>query len=215
MVAGEYENDNDRETMNRALTEMGASGKILYRKGGNVKLVERTARTGPRGCAHNEFETTRVQRMSIAFLGAAQTITIDANTGSQESSDNMADVAASVVADHWESILADLRRDLIQVYVELNYGLENADLTPILGVDLGEPADANATLDAFTKGDAIGLQVGENFARKKLRWPAPGPGEKPLGKGTPDVAPAEGVGGGPRSVPAPADGTKTNKEAAA
>jgi phage gp29-like protein len=133
----------------------------------------------------------------------------------------MADVADDVISSHWENILSDVRRDLIQVYVELNYGLENADLTPIMGVDLEEAADAAITLDAYAKGGAIGVPVGENFARKKLKWPAPGPDEKPLGVSAPEPAPVEAtpatgdaVGGGPRSVPEPADGTQTNKEAA-
>jgi phage gp29-like protein len=83
-------------------------------------------------------------------------------------------------------------------------------------VDLEEAADASAALDAYTKGDAIGLQVGENFARKKLKWPAPGPGEKPLGKSAAAEPLAEepAAGGGPRSIPAPGDGTRTNKDAA-
>jgi len=216
IVAAMYETEADRETMIRALSDMGASGRIAFRKGGDVKLIERAARTGPKGSSHNEFETTRVQRMSIAFLGAAQTVTIDQNTGSQSSSDNMAEVADEVVAAHWETFLTDVRRDLIQVFVELNYGLENADLTPIMSVDLEEPADANATLDAYTKADAIGLQVGEDMARKALKWPKLSPGEKPLGK--PMVEPAaseQGTGGGPRKMQAPGDGTQTNKEAAA
>jgi hypothetical protein len=214
IVAATYDNDADRETVNAAIKEMGAQGGIAYRKGGDVKLVERSARTGPMGSAHNEFETTRVQRMSIAFLGAAQTIKIDANTGSQQSSDNMAEVADDVVADHWEHFFADVRRDLIQVYVGLNYGLENVDLTPIFGVDFEEAAEAGTTLDAYTKGGAIGVPVGEGFARKKLKWPAPGPGEKPLGVPVADPAVAEtvAVGGGPKSLPAaPGDGTQTNK----
>jgi len=214
LVAAMYENDADRETMTSALGAMGAGGKIAYRKGGDVKLVERSARTGPKGSAHNEFESTRVQRMSIAFLGAAQTVTIDQNTGSQSSSDNMADVADEVVAAHWEDFLADVRRDLIQIYVELNYGLENADLTPVMGVDLEEPADAGVTLDAYAKGGQIGVPVGESFARKKLKWPAPGPDEKPLGTpaaAEPPVTEIPAAGGGPRSMPEPADGTQTNK----
>ena len=215
IVAASYDNDSDRETVHLAIKEMGANGGISYRKGGDVKLVEKSSRTGPKGSAHNEFETTRVQRMSIAFLGAAQTIAIDANTGSQQSSDNMAEVADDVVADCWEHFFADVRRDLVQIFVQLNYGLENADLTPILEVDLEPAADAGVTIDAYTKGDAIGLQVGEEYARKQLKWPAPGPGEKPLGKpaAEPAVSEAPALGGGPKSVPG--DGKQTNQEAAA
>jgi hypothetical protein len=203
IVAATYDNDADRETVNAAIKDMGSNGGLAYRKGGDVKIVERTGRQGPKGSAHNEFETTRVQRMSIAFLGAAQTITIDANTGSQESSTNMAEVADDVCADYWEHFFADVRRDLIQVYVGLNYGLENVDLTPIFGVDLEKAADAGVTIDAYTKGDAIGLRVGENFARKQLKWPEPGPGERPLGKPAVDQAAVDAgaVGGGPRALP--------------
>lgn len=216
-VAATYDSDADRETMNRALAEMGAGGKISYRKGGDLKIVERQARTGPKGSPHNEFETTRIQRCSIAFLGETQTVTVSADQGSQQSVDQMADVALDVVAAHWEDILADVRRDLVQIYVELNYGLENADLTPTLAVDLEEPAAAGETLDAYAKGGAIGIEIGEDYARKQLKWPKPGPGEKVLGTPAAEAAPAEtsAVGAGPRSVPAPADGTQTNKEAAA
>jgi hypothetical protein len=204
IVAATYDSDADRETMNKAIKEMGANGGLSYRKGGDVKLVEKSSRTGPKGSAHNEFETTRVQRMSIAFLGAAQTIQIDANTGSQESSGNMAEVADDVCADYWEHFFGDVRRDLVQVVVGLNYGLENVDLTPILGVDLEEAAEASTTLDAYTKGGAIGVPVGEDFARKKLKWPKPGPGEKPLGVPAADPAAADAgtVGSGPRALPA-------------
>ncbi len=204
VVAASYDTDADRETMNAAIS-MGSSGGITYRKGSDIKLVERAARTGPKGSSHNEFETTRVQRLSIAFLGAAQTITIDANTGSQQSSDNMADVADDVIADHWEHFFADVRRDLIQVYVGLNYGFENVDLTPALSVDLEEAADANETLDAYTKAEAIGLEIGEDAAYKRLKWAKPAPGEKVLkAKAAAPVDPAASVDAtpaGPRSVP--------------
>jgi phage gp29-like protein len=213
IIAASFDNDADREVMNETIKNMGSNGGVTYRKGGEVKLVEKQSRTGPKGSPHNEFETTRIQRMSIAFLGAAGTISADSNTGSENSSDNMTDVADSVVAEYWEAICADLRRDLYQVFVELNYGLENSDLTPIMGVDLEEAADASTTLDAYTKGGALGVPVGDKFARKKLKWPEPGPGEKPLVLQVPEPAPPEtasavGAGGGPRSVPAPSDGAK-------
>jgi phage gp29-like protein len=204
IVAATYDNDADRETVNAAIKTMGAQGGIAYRKGGDVKLVERSARTGPKGSAHNEFETTRVQRMSIAFLGAAQTITIDANTGSQQSSDNMAEVADDVVADYWEHFFADVRRDLVQIYVGLNYGLENVDLTPLLAVDLKKAADAGVTIDAYTKGAAIGLPVEKDAAYKTLKWARPAKGADVVGVTAADPATADaGTGGsGPRALPA-------------
>ena len=225
IVAATYDQDADREVMNNAIQNMGANGGLTYRKGGDVKIIEKAARTGPKGSAHNEFETTRAQRLSIAFLGATQTVTVDANTGSQNSSDNMADVRGEVLTAHWDDIIADVRRDLIQLYVELNYGIENADLTPIMTVDLEEAADAGTTLDAFTKADKLGLEVGETYARKRLKWPAPAPGEKvlkapapPAFGAAPGVAPAIPAAPGARPTrvaPEPGKPAEKKQEAAA
>lgn len=185
IVVATYDTNEDMDLLNSAFEEMGSSGRLALRKGATFDLKERQSARGNFGHPHHEFETTRTGRIAIALLGATQTVTVDPAAGSQQSAGVMSGVREDVLTSHWQTILSALRRDLAQVFVALNYGVENVNLTPSLVVDLDTAVDASTLLTAFAQAVALGIPVGKSFARKALKWPEPSKDEETLALAAP------------------------------
>lgn len=122
------------------------------------------------------------EQISKAVLG--QTMTAD--NGSSQAQANVHDeVRHDLAASDARAVTATLNRDLVRPFVDLNWGPRPA--YPRLVIEIPEPEDVKALIEATERMLGKGLRVRASEIRAKLGWSEPDEGDEVIG-GAPAAA---------------------------
>lgn len=147
------------------------------------------------------------QQMSKAILG--QTATTDAVTGGLGSGKEHREVQEDIQRADARMLSAILNRDLIQPWMQLNFG--PLKVYPRLKIERPEPEDIVALAKAAETGVRIGLKISARKTRERLGLDEPENDEDVLTAPLAAKIPPTGPGTAPGTVPVPPDrGIKRN-----
>jgi len=179
-----YGNAPDEAVMKDAAQRWGNGGKLVISNKSDAQMLQKGRGTV---VAHDVYEQRAKARISLAFLGEEQTVSIAPDAGSKASAGAHADVASDVVGEWWGVIVPIVQEQLFEVIALVNEGDERyaARLIP----DLGEEVDALAVLAQYQAASDLGLELSEEQVREETGMRAPGPGETPLKKAPAPVPP--------------------------
>lgn len=174
--------EDDITALEKALSSMGLDGYGVMPDGALVEILEAHGRGNGTG-EHERLAEWADRQVSKAVLG--QTMTADNGSSFSQAKVHQLVRRDILLADAL-ALAATLQRDLVRVYVDLNYGPR--DVYPRLRCVTEEPEDRELFVKALVQLVDRGLQVEQSVVLDKMGLPMPAPGAavlSPSGKGTP------------------------------
>lgn len=194
--------EDDVDALEKALASMGLDGYGVMPDGALVEILEAHGRGNGTG-EHERLAEWADRQVSKAILG--QTMTADNGASLSQAKVHQLVRRDILLADAL-ALAATLQRDLIRVYVDLNYGPPPTGMYPKLRCVTDEPEDRELFVKALVQLVDRGLQVEQSVVQDKMGLPAPAPGAAVL-------SPA-GKGAAPAADPTPGDQPQPNARAA-
>lgn len=177
-------NPDDIAVLRRAVAQLAADAAAVLPAGMRIEFQEIANAAGGADLFEKLAEWLDKQ-ISKAVLG--QTMTTD--DGSSQSQANVHnEVRKDILKSDAKQLAATVNRDLVRVFVDLNYGPQKAYPKAVLQVT--EPEDLKALADALAPFIDRGLQVGADEIREKFGLAAPEAGAAVLRPETGAFAPA-------------------------
>jgi len=174
---GKYQREDDRSVLEGAFAAFGSAGSLVVSEGTSVDLVQNAVSTTG-SLVHETYLEKSAQRISVAFLGSQQTVTVGTDQGSKASASVSQLVRRDVLFGLWQLISEVIRRDLFVPFVRMNLGEAAVEYTPQYLPQFDDAVDMAVTANALlTITRDLGLSVGETYARELLSVPAPAEGE--------------------------------------
>ncbi|MEM1344963.1 MAG: DUF935 domain-containing protein [Pseudomonadota bacterium] len=184
--------EGDIRALLRMVGSIGTDGAAVVPEHMNVEFAEVVSRAEG-GALFENLARWIDEQVSKAVLG--QTMTAD--SGSSRAQAEVHDqVRHDILVSDARQLTATLNRDLVQPFVDLNFGPQSS--YPRLELPVTDPEDVAALMDAVVKAASIGVRFRAAEIRAKLGMAAPDP----------DDPPEEIVGG----VPAPAPAVALNRQ---
>lgn len=189
----------DVETLFRAVANIGTDAAAVLPESMRIDFEQATSG----GTGDRIFENLARyidEQISKAVLG--QTMTAD--NGSSQSQANVHDeVRHDLAAADARAVTATINRDLVRPYVDLNFGARDA--YPRLVIEVPEPEDTKALIEATERMLAKGLKIRAAEVRAKLGWSDPDEGDEVIGGAPAAAAPSAGPPPVARNSAAPAE----------
>lgn len=174
---GKYAREDDRHVLEEAFAAFGSAGSLVVSDGTSVEM-QQTAVSTTGSLVHETYLEKSAQRISVAFLGSQQTVTVGTDQGSKASAGVSQLVRRDVLFALWQLISETIRRDLFVPFVRMNLGEQYVRYVPQYVPQFDDAVDMATTAAALlTITRDLGLQVGETYARELLSVPAPAEGE--------------------------------------
>lgn len=170
---GKYAQEKDREVLEGAFSSFGSAGSLVVSDGTSVELLQNAVSTTG-SLVHETYLEKSAQRISVAFLGSQQTVTVGTDQGSKASASVSALVRRDVLYALWQLVSEVIRRDLFIPFVRMNLGEKAVPFTPQYLPQFDDAVDMATTAAALlTISRDLGLEIGETYARELLSIPAP------------------------------------------
>ena len=167
--------DQDKKTLERAVRNMGRDVGAVIPDDMVIDVVS----GAQQGASIEHFQRLAEwadKQLVILILG--QSATTDGTPGRLGSDDAQQKVRQDILRSDARQIGATLQRDLVEPYVNLNYGAQQA--YPRLRFAVEEPEDIGVLVDSVAKLAPLGLSVRTQDLRERLRLPEPAPGDEVL-----------------------------------
>jgi phage gp29-like protein len=160
----------DKETLFRAVANIAGDCAAIIPESMMIEFVRIEGVT-----AHGDLYEKRVahldQQMSKAILG--QTATTDAIAGGHAVGQEHRQVQEDIERADAKSLSAILNRDLVRVWIDLEYGPQKA--YPKLKIGRADQRDVKLTVDSIGTLMPFGLRVEKSWANDMLGIPDPDP----------------------------------------
>lgn len=193
--------DDEKDALERAVQLIGLDGSGIMPSTTEIELLDAIGKGSGTG-EHERMAEWADRQISKAVLG--QTLTADQGASyAQGKVHNL--VRRDILLADALALQATLQRDLVQAYVDINYGVR--EVYPQIRCMTDEPEDRKAYVDALVPLIDRGMKVEASSLRDKFGLEEPAEGAEvlhPEGQ----AAPAEGPG-----APAQAPAAKTAKQA--
>jgi len=173
---------DDVETLFRAVANIGTDAAAVLPESMKIEFEDGTKGSGSDSLFEN-LARYLDEQTSKAVLG--QTMTSD-NGSSQAQANVHNEVRHDIAAADARGVSGALMRDLVKPYVDLNFVVQQD--YPELVIEISEPEDTTARMDATAKAMERGLRVPARELRGALGWSEPEDGEEVVGGAAP-VAP--------------------------
>lgn len=194
---GKYPNgasEEDKETLFRAVAYIAGDCAAIIPEGMNIDFVA-PGSVGASATLYRDRADWLDQQISKAVLG--QTATTDAVTGGLGSGKEHGDVRRDIETADARALAAILNRDLIRVWMQLEYGPLKA--YPRLKIQRVEPEDLTRLSQSLSLMVDRGLEVDQEEVRSKFGLRSPKAGAKLMAPARASAAQtgplAEGAGG--------------------
>ena len=167
--------DQDKSTLFRAVANIAGDMAAIIPESMMIEFIE-SGNVGAGHAMYKERADWLDQQVSKAVLG--QTATTDAVTGGLGSGKEHGDVRADIKQADARALAAVLNRDLIRVWMQLEFGPQTA--YPRLKIEEEEQEDLKAFADALGPMVDRGLEVDQDEIRSRFSLPEPKAGAKLL-----------------------------------
>ncbi len=167
--------DQDKSTLFRAVANIAGDMAAIIPESMMIEFIE-SGNVGAGHAMYKERADWLDQQVSKAVLG--QTATTDAVTGGLGSGKEHGDVRADIKKADARALAAVLNRDLIRVWMQLEFGPQTA--YPRLKIEEEEQEDLKALSDALGPMIDRGLEVEQDEIRSRFSLPEPKAGAKLL-----------------------------------
>lgn len=197
--------EDDRKSLEEAFESLGTGGRLITTDGAKVQSIPKNDGTS----RHLEFEVRRGQGITIVYLGATQTVTVEAGAGSKQTSGDHWKVRLEILRTIWGVVSEVIDRDLFYAWTVMNWGLEYGHLAPHLVPSFPKPLDVVQILTAIQKQKELGIPPSIDDAYEMIGQRKPGPNELVIGDdwrgtGVPEPVASERtpIKNGPQNDPA-------------
>jgi len=170
--------DKDIKTLIAAVSNLASDAGAVIPDSMRIEF-EKAANTAGAGEFFEKLATWWDKQISKAVLGQTMTADDGASLSQARVHD---DVRMDLLRADARALSSTLNRDLIRPFVDLNYG---PGRYPKLVIEVAEPEDTAALVDAVVKLVPLGLQVEQSVLRDKLGLPDPDEGAELLQAPTP------------------------------
>ena len=160
--------DEDKRTLFRAVANIAGDCAAIIPDSMMIQFIE-SANVGAGHAMYKERVEFLDMQVSKAVLG--QTATTDAVTGGLGSGKEHGDVRGDIKAADAKTLAAVLNRDLIRVWVQLEFGPQS--VYPRLRIEDPEQEDLKALADAIGPLIDRGLEVDMSDMRERFGLPEP------------------------------------------
>lgn len=167
--------DQDKQTLFRAVANIAGDMAAIIPESMMIEFIE-SGNVGAGHAMYKERADWLDQQVSKAVLG--QTATTDAVTGGLGSGKEHGDVRADIKKADARALAAVLNRDLIRVWVQLEFGPQPA--YPRLKIEEEDEEDLKALADALGPMIDRGLEVEQGEILSRFGLPEPKAGAKLL-----------------------------------
>ena len=165
----------DKATLFRAVANIAGDCAAIIPDSMMIEFIE----SGNVGAGHSMYkERVEFLDMQISKAVLGQTATTDAVTGGLGSGKEHGDVRADIKSADAKTLAAVLNRDLIRVWVQLEFGPQTA--YPRLRIEDPEQEDLKALSDAIGPLIDRGMEVDMSDMRERFGLPEPKVGAKML-----------------------------------
>ncbi len=175
----------DKATLFRAVANIAGDCAAIIPDSMMIEFIE----SGNVGAGHSMYkERVEFLDMQVSKAVLGQTATTDAVTGGLGSGKEHGDVRADIKSADAKTLAAVLNRDLIRVWVQLEFGPQTA--YPRLRIEDPEQEDLKALSDAIGPLIDRGMEVDMSDMRERFGLPEPKAGAKmlhPQRAGAPDM----------------------------
>jgi phage gp29-like protein len=172
---GKYATEAGHQSLNAAMADFGAAGMLIVDESSSVDWGMNSFKE----LIHETYLEKSAERISIAFLGATQTVSIAQDAGSKASAGEHQDIRRDILFSIAELIGEAVRRDLFAAFLWHNRELFGAGIekfAPRLRAQFDEPIDLKTTAEAWAILSEM-LPIPESYARELTGIPAPNKGE--------------------------------------
>lgn len=176
--------EDDIEALEKAVAAIGLDGSGVKPTTTTIEMLDAIGRGNGTG-EHERMAEWADRQVSKAVLG--QTMTADSGSSLSQAKVHQLVRRDILLADAL-ALTATLQRDLLQVYVDVNYGPQEA--YPRLRCVTDEPEDRKAFVEALGPMVDRGLRVEQSVVRDKLGLPEPAEDAEVLTPATKGQAPA-------------------------
>lgn len=209
---GKYATPAAHDALIETMKEFGSAGMLLIDSGSTVEWGSTSISTGGQ-LVHETYLEKSAERISIALLGATQTVSIAANAGSKQSADTHQGIRRDILYSILELITESKRRDLWTPFIRMNLGDAYVPFVPICVPEFDEAVDLLTTANAWdVLINKVGLKIGSSYAYQLLGIEEPEPDDVLLTGAPPPPAAASPFGGlfgggapAPPALPAASD----------
>ena len=167
--------DQDKQTLFRAVANIAGDMAAIIPESMMIEFIE-SGNVGAGHAMYKERADWLDQQISKAVLG--QTATTDAVTGGLGSGKEHGDVRSDIKRADARALAAVLNRDLIQVWVQLEFGPQKA--YPRLKIEEEDEEDLKALAEALGPMIDRGLEVGQDEILSRFGLPQAKAGTKLL-----------------------------------
>lgn len=167
--------ETDKATLFRAVSNIAGDCAAIIPESMNIEFIE----SGNVGASHQLYKERADwidQQISKAVLG--QTATTDAVVGGLGSGKEHGDVRKDIETADARALAAILNRDLVRVWVQLEYGPRK--VYPRLRIERKDQEDLKALSEAIGPMIDRGLEVEQATILSRFGLPEPSPGAKLL-----------------------------------
>lgn len=177
----------DIAVLKLAVANLGSDAAAVIPDSMMVEFVESTKGGGAGGHElYQKLADWLDKQVSRGILG--QTATTEGTAGKLGNEDAQAEVREDIRDDDAWQLAATLNRDLVQPFIDLNWGPQQA--YPRLAVHAPDQEDLTLLVSALEKLVPLGLKVEQSVIRDKFGLPEPEDDAEVLGMPAPAVAPA-------------------------
>jgi phage gp29-like protein len=184
--------EEDKRTLLRAVSNIAGDCAAIVPQSMMIEFVE-AANVGAAHALYKERAEWLDEQVSKLVLG--QTATTDAKTGGLGSGKEHRQVQEDIERADAKAVAAVINRDLIQPWMQLNFGPQKA--YPRLIIAREESEDLKAMADALGPMIDRGLEVDQAEIRDKFGLSAPKAGAKLMGAKPPPAPPGNPEGAAP------------------
>lgn len=181
--------EDDKRTLMRAVSNIAGDCAAIVPQSMTIDFVE-AANVGAAHALYKERAEWLDQQVSKLILG--QTATTDSVTGGLGSGKEHRQVQEDIERSDGKALAAIINRDLIQPWMQLNFGPLKA--YPRLKIEREESEDLKAFADAVGPMIDRGLEVDQAEVREKFGLSAPKTGAKLMARSAPAAPAADPTG---------------------
>lgn len=186
---GANASEEDKRTLLRAVSNIAGDCAAIVPESMMIDFVE-AANVGAAHALYKERAEWLDEQVSKLVLG--QTATTDAKTGGLGSGKEHRQVQEDIERADAKALAAVINRDLIQPWMQLNFGPQKA--YPRLKIEREESEDLKAFADAVGPMIDRGLEVDQAEVREKFGLSAPKAGAKLMARSAPAAPAADPTG---------------------
>ena len=176
----------DISVLKLAVANLGSDAAAVIPDSMMVEFIEAAKGSGAGNDLFMQLADWLDRQVSRGILG--QTATTEGTAGKLGNEDAQAEVRSDIRDDDAWQLAATLNRDLVQPFIDLNWGPQQA--YPRLVLHAPDQEDLTLLVSALEKLVPLGLKVEQSVIRDKFGLPEPEEGAEVLGPAGPAAPPA-------------------------